>query len=148
MTRGGRFALFAIAGGVAVLAAAAVALREPLLERWWLRRLGSEDLEAQEAAAEGLGRIGSLKAIGPLLAKTRDPHHGYMAVHTAAIGSLAMIVARRGKAASPFLIEALEHETDRSAREIASALLRVAEAPPGTPVREELLQDTFILERH
>jgi HEAT repeat protein len=147
MKRGRRFALVAIASGVAVLGAAAVALREPLLETWWLHRLESEDPGAQRAAAEGLGRIGSLKAIGPLLAKTRDPHHGYMAVHTSAISGLAMIVAKRGKAAAPFLVEALENETDRTAREVASALLRVAAAPPGTPVREELLHDTFILER-
>jgi hypothetical protein len=68
MRRGRRSALITLAAGIAVLAAAALALKDPLLEEWWLHRLGSEDGETQTAAAEALQT--SLKAIG-LLAETR-----------------------------------------------------------------------------
>jgi HEAT repeat protein len=125
--RGWRVALITLAAGIAVLAAASLALKDPLLEKWWLHRLGSEDPEAQRAAADGLGRLGSLKAIGPLLAKTRDPHHGYMVVFLAAAGGLENIITLRGKAAAPFLLEAVEKEMDPTARAFATALLRVAD---------------------
>jgi HEAT repeat protein len=133
--RGRRSALITLAAGIAVLAAAALALKDPLLEKWWLHRLGSEDPEAQRTAAEGLGRLGSLKAIGPLLAKTRDPHHGYMVVFTAAMGGLENIVRLRGKAAAPFLIEAARKETDPTSSRIATDLLLRVPDPriPGSP---------------
>ena len=127
MRRGRRIALITLAAGIAVLAVAAFIVKDPILEAWWLERLESTDKDAQKAAAEGLGRLGSLKAIRPLLAKTRDPHHGYMVVFQAAMDGLENIVKLRGKAAAPFLVEALGRETDPTACGIATALLHVAD---------------------
>jgi hypothetical protein len=134
--RGRRIALVAIASGVAVLGAAAVALREPLLETWWLHRLESEDPGAQRAAAQGLGRIGSLRAIGPLLAKTRNPRDGYVVFDVHAVGSLQRIAQRRGKTAVPHFMAALSAEANPMARAVGTQMLRhldPAVQAPGPP---------------
>jgi hypothetical protein len=56
----------------------------------------------------------------------------------------------RGKAAAPFILEALEGETDLTARRIAAALLRAADPPHGAPDPPDRLEldDNFIFERH
>ena len=48
--------------GIAVLLAAAFALRRPILEQWYLWKLESGDSEQQWAAAAKLAKIGSKRA--------------------------------------------------------------------------------------
>ena len=154
MRRGRRSALITLAAGIAVLAAAALALKDPLLEKWWLHRLGSEDPEAQRAAAEGLGRLGSLKAVGPLLAETRSPHFSFMKVYEAAINALEMIVERHGKVALPYFLAALRTEADPMARAVGVEMLRhldpsvqAPEPPDGVPADPHLHDAYFRWER-
>jgi hypothetical protein len=67
--RGKIVAFSTAAVGLVVLAGVAVARKESILERWYLWRLESEELEDRVHAAEKLGELGSAKAV-PLLIRS------------------------------------------------------------------------------
>ena len=52
--------------------ASGFALKQPLLEQWYLWQLQSEDEETQKAAAERLGKMQSVKGVPKLLQVLRD----------------------------------------------------------------------------
>jgi HEAT repeat protein len=58
--------------GVAVLVGAGFALKRPILERWYLWELDSEDDEQRKLAAQKLGELESVKAVPKLLQVLRD----------------------------------------------------------------------------
>ncbi len=58
---------------LAVLLAMGLALKRPALELWHLRKLSDQDLRARVAAADALGRMGSVRAVPHLLRLSREP---------------------------------------------------------------------------
>jgi C4-dicarboxylate-specific signal transduction histidine kinase len=65
--KGKRFALVAGVACLAVVVAAAVVLRRPITEEWYIHRLASEDEATVLEAARSLARLGSTRAIPALI---------------------------------------------------------------------------------
>ena len=58
--------------GLAALVVAAVALKRPLFEQFWLWKLQSADQATRDSAARRLGEMGSVRAIPPLIELFRE----------------------------------------------------------------------------
>lgn len=75
-------ALLTVALGLVVLVAAAIALKDPLLEKWYLHRLESGDEIERRAASEALAHMGSRVVPGILEAMRRVDHSSEFAIST------------------------------------------------------------------
>jgi HEAT repeat protein len=71
-SKGRRTALAAILLAAAAIAGVGAASHPLVLERWWIWKLDSKDFPARLAAAEKLGRMGSLRSIPKLVDLLED----------------------------------------------------------------------------
>jgi HEAT repeat protein len=102
-----------VALGLAVLVGAGFAAKDRIREEWWLHKLRTGDSRERTAAAEGLARLGSIRAVPILLRISGDDgkkvlsHFLLSDEANAAMGALQAVVSKRGTLVLPHLTEAL-----------------------------------------
>jgi HEAT repeat protein len=108
--KGKKLAWSAALAGAALLLASLWLLRGPLLERWWIHRLGAAGEEARNEAARRLGEEGSGRAVEPLLRAFAE-----RSIVEPAIEALGKIFRRGKTAVRVRIIEGLLEPHDEQA---------------------------------
>ena len=117
--------------GLLTLAGAGWAVKDWVVEEWYLRKLESEDQQDRADAARTLGEMGSVRAISPLTnlflkEPNEGPHLPYSAEALVKIGEPSVAA----------LSEALQTRTLRKRREVIWTIGAIgAKAASATPYR-------------
>ncbi len=99
--------------GIAVLVAAAFALKQPVLEQWYIGKLESEDEESRkDAAATKLAEMGAVGAILKILGRPSVANGQTFVVKypssTGLVPYLWKLTSVAGKRSVPYLVTALD----------------------------------------
>jgi HEAT repeat protein len=112
----GRAAAIAAVSGLLALAAGALSLREQIQEEWLIRKLASaeEASPEQREAFEALGRVGSTRAIAPILGALGEDPPGFVVPN--AFEAIAAIHIREPARAIEALSRVVEKGSARARR--------------------------------
>ncbi len=105
--------------GIAVFVASGFALRRPILEQWYLWKLGSEIEEDRRLAAEKLGGMKSVKAVPGLIGILRE----YVTEGQQGGRHYVECLQKIGTPAVPAIVESLREDEDNEIGPSFAALL-------------------------
>ncbi|MEM7233833.1 MAG: HEAT repeat domain-containing protein, partial [Planctomycetota bacterium] len=148
-TRKKRIVRFVVASSGLVAVLASVALRGPLLESWYLRKLDSDDAGERSAAIEKLAGYGSTRAIPKLMKLFRedpggDPGDPNVGVRLSSVGEA---LAKIGPKVAPAVFEESRNTRDPLVRMYAAILLAQVGAD-AVPVLLARLKSSDAIVRH
>ena len=132
--------------GLSALLVAGVALKEPLLEQWHIRRLESSDPAQRNAAATRLGEMKSIRAIPALVRAvgTARPYYGerFQAIFPSTEAAAKSLVAI-GARAIPAILELFRSDAPEMFELAAEMLSEIS--PDGTAMlHHNLIRSGFI----
>ena len=161
--RGKLVAWCSVTMGVVVLAVCGFVFRRAIVEEWYIHKLRSGDEEERRAAAEKLGKMGSVRAVPHIFQAivNRDvefdlriggspisdsmtlvlsEHPGKDVVYVGALGQIAYF---RRSAAVPYFLRSLTHENNQI-RRLSAFLLGTPgpQAKRAVPALRKALQDS------